>query len=157
MTHPTISRPAAEMICPFHNGAATLDALLAEINPDDTQLFDAVLDLRCVAVAGCDALGCVEQLFRVRRLLGDRHYLAFYRVRCWAHRALHVEVRAHRAAAWIARPLPLNGGRVDEVINAALAVLATSESIPAAAHARFIFSASVAAASPAPLLSASRC
>src|SRR5688500_1492298 len=66
--------------CPFHDGAATLDLLLAELDPRDREVFDAALDLRFLAVAGEDAGACAAQLFRVRQLLADRHYLAFYRV-----------------------------------------------------------------------------
>lgn len=79
--------------CPFHDGAATLDLLLAELDPRETELFDAALDLRAEFAAGADAATCAAQLLRVRALLGERHYLAFYRVRCWARRALHIEVR----------------------------------------------------------------
>jgi hypothetical protein len=130
-------RPAA--LCPFHDGIATLDLLLAEIDPRELALFDAVLDLRSACTAGDDAAGCVEQLFRVRALLGDRHYLAFYRVRCWARRAFRIEVRAQRGAPWRVCELPLDGGRLDEIVNSALAALAEDGVIPAAAHLRFAF------------------
>ncbi|MES2693901.1 MAG: hypothetical protein V4773_10545, partial [Verrucomicrobiota bacterium] len=43
--------------CPFHDGAATLDLLLAELDPRDTALFDAALDLRSLAATGGDAQG----------------------------------------------------------------------------------------------------
>jgi hypothetical protein len=141
----TVSAPstqAAAMLCPFHDGAATLDGLLAELDPSDTELFDLALDLRSLAANGVDANACVEQLFRVRKALHDRHYLAFYRVRCWARRALRVEVRAHRAAPWIECPLPLDSARLGEVVNSSLAVLADDGVIPAAAHVRFAFAVS---------------
>jgi hypothetical protein len=128
-------------LCPFHDGAPTLDALLAELDPRDSELFDAALDLRSVAVAGEDAGACAEQLFRMRSLLGERHYLAFYRVRCWARRVLRIQVRAGRGMPWITNELPLDGARLDEVVNAALALLAQEGVIPVAAHARFAFSA----------------
>lgn len=135
------ARPPAPL-CPFHDGAATLDALLAELDPRDTALFDAVLDLRSLAASAEDATACIAQLFRVRALLDDRHYLAFYRVRCWAHRTLHIEVRASRAAPWHTQALPRDGARLDEIVNAALATLATDNGeIPAAAHVRFGFAA----------------
>lgn len=133
--------------CPFHDGAATLDLLLAEIDPGETALFDAALDLRSLCAAGRDAAACAEQLFRVRALLDDRHYLAFFRVRCWARRVLRIEVRAHRGAPWLAREFPLDGGRLDEIVNVALASLAEGDAIPVAAHARFVF---VAAAGVSP-------
>lgn len=125
--------------CPFHDGVETLDLLLAELDPRDLALFDAVLDLRSLCVAGEDAAACVEQLFRVRTLLGERHYLAFFRVRCWAHRALRIEVRGGRGSPWLPCALPLNGARCDEIVNAALAPLAADGVIPAAAHVRFAF------------------
>jgi hypothetical protein len=131
--------------CPFHDGVATLDLLLAEIDPRETALFDAALDLRSLCAAGRDAAGCVAQLFRVRALLAGRHYLAFFRVRCWARRVLRIEVRAQRGAPWLAREFPLDGGRLDEIVNAALASLAEGDVIPAAAHARFAFVAAAAA------------
>jgi hypothetical protein len=125
--------------CPFHDGAATLDAFLAELDPRDHELFDAALDLRSLFANGQDAGACAAQLFHIRELLGERHYLAFYRVRCWARRALQVQVRAVRGEPWLTREFPLDGGRLDEVINAALAGLACDGVIPAAAHARFVF------------------
>ena len=125
--------------CPFHDGAATLDLLLAELDPSDTVLFDAALDLRSLCVAGEDAAACVEQLFRVRTLLDERHYLAFYRVRCWARRRLRIQARAGRGTPWVTRELPLDGARLDEIINAALAMFATDEGvIPASAHFRVV-------------------
>lgn len=134
------SAPAATAHCPFHAGPATLDLLLAELDPRDRELFDAALDLRSLFTAGGDASACIAQLFRVRALLGDRHYLAFYRVRCWARRAIRVEVRSDRRAPWEPRTLPLNVARMDELVNAALATLATAAGeIPAAAHLRFAF------------------
>ena len=137
-------RYANAMLCPFHDGAATLDLLLAELDPRETDLFDAVLDLRSLFVAREDATAGAEQLFRVRRLLGGRHYLAFYRVRCWARRALRIEVRAGRGAPWCSREFPLDGARLDEMINASLATLAQDGAIPAAAHVRFTFAAALA-------------
>ncbi|MGH7958835.1 MAG: hypothetical protein ACREH8_17760 [Opitutaceae bacterium] len=134
-----MSAPSAPARCPFHDGAATLDLLLAELDPRDTALFDAALDLRALCVCRADAAACIEQLFRVRALLDERHYLAFYRVRCWAQRSLRIEVRAGRASPWIARELPLDGARLDEIINASLASLAISDgAIPESAHVRFV-------------------
>lgn len=137
----TIAQPAGGGICPFHDGVATLDAFLAELEPGDTALFDAALDLRTLAVASSDAEACTAQLFLVRALIGDRHYLAFYRVRCWAHRVLRVDVRQHRGGLWQSRPLPLGAARLDEVVNGALAALASEEAMPAGACVRFSFAA----------------
>lgn len=134
---PASTTPA--MLCPFHDGIATLDLLLAELDPRDVALFDAVLDLRTLCVASEEAAACVEQLFRVRTLLAERHYLAFYRVRCWARQAFRIEVRARRGAPWLTQELPLDGGRLDEIVNSSLAVLAEEGVIPAAAHLRFVF------------------
>ncbi len=125
-------------LCPFHDGLATLDLLLAEIDLRDTALFDAVLDLRSLA-AGRDAGACLAQLFKVRSLLDGRHYLAFYRVRCWAQRTFRVEVRSRRGEATLLRGLPRDGARLDEIVNASLACLAQDGEIPAGAHVRFIF------------------
>jgi hypothetical protein len=97
-THSIPFAPAADLLpsgcCPFHDGISTLDAFLAELDPCETELFDAALDLRSVCQSGNDAGACVEQLFRVRALLGERHYLAFYRVRCWARRVLQISPTA---------------------------------------------------------------
>jgi hypothetical protein len=138
---PSATSTVLAPLCPFHNGIATLDLLLAEIDPREVALFDAVLDLRSLCAAGADAAGCIEQLFRVRALLGERHYLAFYRVRCWARQAFRIEVRARRGAPWLVRELPLDGGRLDEIVNSSLAALAEDGVIPAAAHLRFMFAA----------------
>lgn len=131
-------RAASPELCLFHDGLATLDVLLAELDPRERDLFDAVLDLRSFA-SGRDAAACVEQLFRVRSLLGGRHYLAFYRVRCWARRTFRIEVRAQRGAPALVQELPLDGGRLDEVVNSALAAVAQDGELPAAAHVRFVF------------------
>lgn len=142
VTRPTLYPPAnpgtALAGCPFHDGLATLDLLLAELDPRENELFDAVLDLRSLA-SGDDAAACVAQLFRVRALLGSRHYLAFYRVRCWARRALRAEVRAGRGLPALVRELPLDGGRLEEVVNSCLAPLMADGELPPAAHVRFVF------------------
>lgn len=131
-------------LCPFHDGATTLDLLLAELDPRDTSLFDAALDLRSLA-AGRNATACVEQLFRVRTLLAGRHYLAFYRVRCWARRAFRIEVLPRRGATALVREFPLDGGRLDEVVNSSLAALVCSHGgITADAHVRFAFNSATA-------------
>lgn len=128
--------------CPFHDGVATLDLFLAALDSRDTELFDAALDLRSLAAAGTDAAACIEQLFLVRALLAGRHYLAFYRVRCWARRALRIEARAGRGTPWMDGELPLDSARLDEVVNAALAPFAADDGvIPAGAHVRFSFAA----------------
>jgi hypothetical protein len=131
-------RSASPELCLFHDGLATLDLFLAELDPADRTLFDAALDLRSLA-AGTDAAACIEQLFRVRTLLDARHYLAFYRVRCWARRTFRIEVRAQRGATAIVRDFPLDGGRLDEVVNSALAAVASDGDLPAAAYVRFVF------------------
>ncbi len=133
-------RAASPELCLFHDGLATLDLFLAELDPQDCQLFDAALDLRSLA-AGHDAAACIEQLFRVRALLDSRHYLAFYRVRCWARRAFRIEVRAHRGATALVRDFPLDGGRLDEVVNSSLAAVAHDGELPASAYVRFVFAA----------------
>jgi hypothetical protein len=143
LTFPPTSAPrkastSSAGLCPFHDGIATLDLLLAELDLTDLELFDAVLDLRSLA-GGRDASACLAQLFKVRRLLGGRHYLAFYRVRCWARRTFRIEVRSHRGEAVLFRELPLDGARLDEIVNASLACLAHGNDIPAGAHVRFIF------------------
>ena len=131
--------PVALRRCPFHDGIATLDLLLAELDPRDAELFDAALDLRSLCAAKADAAACVYQLFHVRALLDERHYLAFYRVRCWARQTLRIEVRAGRGAPWVTCELPLNGARLDEIVNTALASLADAEGvIPEFAHVRFV-------------------
>ena len=133
-----LAQPFVGMICPFHDGVATLDSLLAELDPRELKLFDAVLDLRSLA-ATSDAAACVAQLFRVRALLEGRHYLAFYRVRCWARRTFRVEVRPMRGAPAVICDLPLDGARLDEVINSSLAALAQDGELPASAYVRFVF------------------
>lgn len=130
-------------LCPFHDGAATLDLLLAELDPRERELFDAALDLRSAAAAH-NAAACAALLFRVRSLLAGHHYLAFYRVRCWARRALRLEVRAHRQADPLVRAFPLDAARFDEVVNSALAPLARDGELPAGAHVRVVFAAAEA-------------
>ncbi len=138
---PAVTAPAKSTgVCVFHDGVATLDLLLAELDPRERDLFDAALDLRSLA-SGNDAAACVAQLFRVRALLDGRHYLAFYRVRCWARRTFRIEVCAHRGAPVVARELPLDGARLDEVVNSSLACLARDGAIPELAQVKFVFAA----------------
>lgn len=142
LTH-TSSAPATTAaktsgVCVFHDGVATLDLLLAELDTADRALFDAVLDLRSLAAAN-DAAACVAQLFRVRALLQGRHHLAFYRVRCWARRTFRIEVRAHRGAPVLSQSFPLDGARLDEVVNSSLACLARDGELPALARVNFVF------------------
>jgi len=137
---PSVATPE---LCLFHDGLATLDLFLADLDPCDRALFDAALDLRSLA-AGPDAAACIAQLFRVRTLLDGRHYLAFYRVRCWARRTFRIEVRAHRGAAAFVRDFPLDGGRLDEVVNSSLAALAADGELPASAYVRFVFAGTAA-------------
>lgn len=136
-------RSASPELCLFHDGLTTLDLFLAELDLTDRALFDAALDLRSLA-AGRDAAACIEQLFRVRALLNGRHYLAFYRVRCWARRTFRIEVRAQRGAAITIRDFPLDGGRLDEVVNSALAAVSQDDELPAGAYVRFIFNSAAA-------------
>lgn len=133
-----VRSPQPGALCPFHDGPATLDLLLAELDPRNRELFDAVLDLRTLA-NGNDAAACAAQLFHVRALLAGRHYLAFYRVRCWAHRAFRIEVRPHRSAPAFLCEFPLDGARLGEVVNSSLAPLARDGELPAGAHVRFVF------------------
>ena len=142
VTAPALGSASPEL-CLFHNGLATLDLFLAELDPCDRVLFDAALDLRSLA-AGPNAAACIDQLFRVRTLLDGRHYLAFYRVRCWARRSFRIEVRAHRGATALVRDFPLDGGRLDEVVNSSLAAVANDGELPATAYVRFVFAGTAA-------------
>lgn len=132
------SRSAAPL-CPFHDGAATLDGLLAELDPRDAALFDAALDLRSALSEGQDATAALQRLFRLRSFLGGRHHLAFYRVRHWIRRRIVAQVRAGRTAAWTEVALPLDAARFDELVNTCLATIALDGELPAGAHVRFAF------------------
>lgn len=111
-------------ICPFHEGPETLDLLLAEIGAGESDLLDAALDLRGLMAARSDAAAALAQLCHVRGLLDGRHYLAFYRVRCWVHRHIRAEVRAWRGAPWQPVALPWDCARFDAVVNTCLAAVA---------------------------------
>ena len=142
----TLSTPltvslAPASLCPFHDGAVTLDLLLAELDARDTATFDAALDLRSRLAEGRDAEACLAKLFRLRALLDGRHYLAFYRVRRWVQRRLVAQVRGARNEPWQTRELPLDAARLDELTNSCLAPLAdalTGE-LPFGARVRFAF------------------
>lgn len=126
-------------LCPFHDGAATLDGLLAELDPRDGTLFDAALDLRSSLSEGHDATAALQRLFRLRACLGGRHHLAFYRVRHWVRRRIVAQVRAGRAAPWTEVELPLDAARLAELTNTCLAAVATAGALPVGAHVRFAF------------------
>lgn len=105
------SHPASG--CPFRDGPATLDGLLAEIGAQGGEALDVALDLRFAYQHRHDAEACVALALRLRRLLGDRHYLAFYRVRVWLSRALAAEVRSHRGEGWKRVPLPIQASALE--------------------------------------------
>lgn len=152
---PPAAFDASPVRCPFHDGPETLDGLLAEVHPSENALLDAALDLRHALSRRDDAETVLVQLFRLRRLLDGRHYLAFYRLRCWLQRLIVVQARAHRGEPWQTFPLPLNGARLDEVIDSALARLtAPGCEVPGCAHVRFVFATPAMRMSPAPLPSA---
>lgn len=114
-------RPNTAAGCPFRDGPANLDGLLAEIGPQGGEALDTALDLRFAYQRRHDAGECVALVLRLRRVLGDRHYLAHYRVRHWLARALALEVRAHGGEAWQRIPLPFHatppaGGLVAAVV-----------------------------------------
>lgn len=89
---------------------AALDGLLAAMGPREGEAIDLALDLRFAYRQRHDAAACVELAFRLRRALGDRHYLEFYRVRSWLSRVLSVEMRCPRAADLMRFPMPLLAG-----------------------------------------------
>src|SRR5690606_5480462 len=101
-----------------------LDMLMAEIGTSDAAALDAALDLRSLMARRQDAAAALAQLYRLRSLLDGRHYLAFYRVRCWVHRRIRAEVRPWRGVAWQAVRLPRDCARFDAAVNMCLASLA---------------------------------
>lgn len=134
--------------CPFHDGAATLDGLMAEIAHErEAALLDLALDLRSLMAEGRDAQACLAQLFTLRARLDGRHYLAFYRVRRWVQRRIVAQVRPDRTSPWMTRELPLDAARLDELVNSSLATLELEHA--ALPQVRFAFRAGVPVAAPA--------
>ncbi len=133
---PTFAPPS---VCPFHDGPETLDALLGAIDPSESRLLDALLDLRALIRAGEDAEACLSQALRVRQLLDGRHYLAFYRLRHWLRRVIVAEARCNPTEPWQAFPLPLDCGRIDEVVNGCSAQLLGERLACAGIELRFVF------------------
>jgi hypothetical protein len=118
---------SGEATCPFRHGPFTVDLLLAEVGARDSDLLNAVLDLRTAMSARGDAWALLEQLFRVRNLLQGRAYLAFYRVRCWVKSQIVAEVRGTRGMPWQQVEIPLNAGNLNEAVNTCLAALPDEE------------------------------
>jgi hypothetical protein len=140
--HPILFATATPSRCPFHDGPATLDALLAELNASrEPEALDLALDLRSALTVRRSAEQCVALAIRLRHTLNDRHYLAFYRVRQWLQRVIAVQVREFRGQAWARFPLPLNSARVEEIENACLAAWAQvrPRSCLELAQVRFVF------------------
>jgi hypothetical protein len=82
----------------------------------------------------------LNQLYHLRTCLDGRHYLSFYRVRCWVHRHVRAEVRQWRGAPWTATALPRDCGRLDAAVNTCLAALASgSDGWHNTARVRFRF------------------
>lgn len=132
--------------CPFHDGPETLDLLMAEVlaagqNWERGDILDTALDLRHSMQLRRDAGQCVALLCRLRSQLDGRHYLAFYRVRCWMRRSLAVESSAGRNEPWVRHELPLDCARPDEVEHQCLAGHWPAQEDHAlnAARVRFVF------------------
>ena len=60
LTSTTYALTRANVDCPFHDGAATLDLLLAKLDPNETTLFDAALDHRSLFATRADAEACIK-------------------------------------------------------------------------------------------------
>lgn len=142
-------RPHLSSGCPFRDGPATLDGLLAEIGAQGGEALDVALDLRFAYQQRHDAESCVALALRLRRLLGDRHYLAFYRVRVWLSRALAAEVRSHRGEAWERVALPIQASALEPLEHACVQRWAQDHTgrYLGAAQVRFIFTESSASLS----------
>lgn len=112
---------------------------MAAVDPREGQLLDALLDLRALIRSGEDAEACLAQALRVRQLLDGRHYLAFYRLRHWLRRVIIAEARCNSAEAWQSFPLPLDCGRIDEVVNGCSAQLLGERLACAGIELRFVF------------------
>lgn len=70
-------------ICPLNTGCAVLDQLMAALAAEnDATGLDQALDLR-LALAEDESTAILDLYFRLRNTLGDRHYLACYRLRRW--------------------------------------------------------------------------
>jgi hypothetical protein len=145
--------PSRVVGCPFHDGPATLDALLAEIGPGGGAALDLALELRYAFHQTRDAALCVALALRLRAALGEDHYLALYRVRHWLPRALAIEVRAHRGDAWSRLTLPFHAAPVDGGLEAAC-VRQWAEERPgrhaASAQRRYVFTAAAESVPPRP-------
>lgn len=141
--------PGTVSRCPFHDGPLTLDALLAELAPEETAALDLGLDLRQAMVARSDAVECVTLALRLRHALAGRHYLAFYRLRHWLRRVIAVQARAWRGHEWTTFELPLNSARLDEIENACRAAwtVAYPATCAEALRVRFVFRAATASSS----------
>lgn len=129
-THSPLGLTATPSRCPFHDGPATLDALLAELAASQASVaLDLALDLRSALMERQDAEGCVALALRLRRTLDGAHYLAFYRVRQWLQRVIVVQVRGWRGDDWMTLSLPLNSARLDEIENACRAAWALAREL----------------------------
>jgi hypothetical protein len=140
--HPSHALSATPSRCPFHDGPATLDALLAELATGNSpDALDLALDLRCALVERIDADACVALALRLRRTLNGAHYLAFYRVRLWMQRVIAVQVRGWRGDDWTTFDLPLNSARTDEIENACRSAWAIAREIEPTewTQVRFVF------------------
>lgn len=155
---PVVAAAAVPSRCPFHDGPATLDALLAELSGRNAEALDVALDLRSAWMRRRDAGSCVRLALRLRHALNGSHYLAFYRVRQWLQRVIVVQVRPWRGAAWQTFPLPLNSARLDEIENACRSAWLQdhphADAWGSLLQTRFVFlvdAAAPAPSSPAPL------
>lgn len=85
---PSHRPPFPSVGCPLNHGTAIVDQLLAAITRDRADeafesSLDAALDLRLLLDAEADVDSILTAFFRLRRLAGERHYLACFRLRRW--------------------------------------------------------------------------
>lgn len=93
-----LSHPAAVSIaCPLNAELAVLDQLLAALAaPGEETGLDLALDLRWELMQRVEAESVLAIFFRLQAVVGDRHYLACYRLRRALETTLRAAVRCNR-------------------------------------------------------------
>lgn len=124
--------------CPLNTGCAVLDQLMAALAAEgDFEGLDAALDLR-LALATDETEAILGQYFQLRGRVGERHYLACYRLRRWLEGQYSALVTLSRMSPACEVALHLDAVSLQAVCARCLADAANGRSIPAGARVQLV-------------------
>jgi hypothetical protein len=141
------TRAAAQVAglnCPLNHGVAALDQLLASLmGEDNSEAFDAALDLRSLLSNATDATAIIREFYRLRSLVEERNYLACYRLRRWLEGQLIAWVSPQRHQAERSTAVRLDAMCIDHLNDRCIAAALEGTSTVSHARVRYAFASSI--------------